>query len=127
MWEIISPVIANTIALVLTGLIGWAVTTVQKKYNIEIEESYRTSLHQALMSGVNSALARIGTQAEPLSPARKIEVIDQAVAYAKKSVPDAIKKLGPSAEVMGNLAASKLLLATQQQIVPAVAIPVSLP
>lgn len=119
MWEILSPVIANTLAVVVTALIGWAAAALQRKFNIEIEASYRASLHSAIMSGVNAALTRVGGLVAPLPPSMKVEIIDQAVDYAQKSVPDAIKALDATPEVLGSLAASKLgLIANAQQQPP---------
>lgn len=117
LWDVISPVIANTLAIILTGVITWVANTVRQKYNIEIEQSYRESLHKALMSGINAALLRVGGLVEPLPPGTKVEVINQAVAHAQKSVPDAIKTLGATTDVLGNLATSKLnMVATEQQM-----------
>ena len=123
MWDIISPLIANTLAVILTGLIGWAATALQRKFNIEIEASYRESLHRAVMTGVNAALARVGGLVEPLPPTMKVQVIDEAIEYTKKSVPDAIRHLDVSPEVLGSLATSKLNLIDTQQRLPATQLP----
>lgn len=119
MWDVISPILANTLAVVLTALIGWAATALQKKFNIEIEASYRESLHRAIMSGVNAALSRVGGLVEPLPPQTKTEVVDQAIAYARKSVPDAIESLKATPEVLGAMASAKLnIIATEQSKAP---------
>jgi hypothetical protein len=115
MWDILTPIISNALAVIVMAAIGWLATTVQRKFNIEIEASYRNSLHSAVMSGVNAALSRIGGRASELPASLKVEVVDQAVAYAQKSVPDAIEALRATPEVLGSLASAKLgLIATAQ-------------
>lgn len=115
-WEVLSPVLANVLAIAATAMIGWAATAIHAKFGVEVEASYRDSLHSAIMSGVQAGLARVGGLVAPLKPNVRLEVIDSAVNYAQRSVPEAIQALNPAAAVLADLAASKLnMIATAQQ------------
>jgi len=85
---------------------------------IKIEEKHATWLQQAILTGVANFLAKRGVTAgslilgaeSGLSAATRSEAMTSAIAYARSSVPDAIKALGASDDVMAKIAQSKLVL-----------------
>lgn len=93
------PALLQLAGLVLAGVIAQAALQLKARWGIDIEKAHQDSLHRALMSGINAALMRnfTGTSAA-----------EAAVAYAKRSVPDAIKALKPSPDVLRSLAEAKL-------------------
>lgn len=97
--EAVMPQLVLLISAVLTALLGWLTTMVREKWNIEIEAKHRDALHSAIMTGVLVALKQNLT-----GPA----AVSVALDHVKKSVPDALKKLGPSTEILTNLAKSKI-------------------
>lgn len=95
----ISPHLIELFSAGVLALVAWLATTVKARWGIEIEARHREALHSAIMSGVRAALGR------GMAPNL---VMEYAVQYAKGSVPDAIKKLGPSKDVLNLLAQAKI-------------------
>ena len=95
----LAPHILELIAGLLSAVIGWAAMAAKRRWNIEVEARHREALHSALMTGARMAIDRA------LSPA---SAADLAIGYARSSVPDAIKALRPSSEVLVNLARAKV-------------------
>ncbi|MTH79410.1 hypothetical protein [Paracoccus aestuariivivens] len=93
------PGLLEALSVVLTGLIGWLAAAAKKKWGIEIEARQREALHWALHTGAELALKQQLTGKA---------AIDLVVAYAMRSVPDAIKGLAPSSDVLTDLAKVKL-------------------
>lgn len=95
----LAPHLLELIAGLLSAVIGWAAMAAKRRWNIEVEARHREALHSALMTGARMALDRA------LSPA---SAADLAIGYAQVSVPDAIRALRPSSEVLVNLARAKV-------------------
>lgn len=93
------PYALEVVGLALTAVIGFAANKARQKWGLDIEEKHRLALHQALMTAARLALAK------QLTGAAAIEL---ALDYAKRSVPDAIRKLNPPQAVIENLAKAKL-------------------
>lgn len=95
----IMPHLLEALAALLAILIGWAADTARRRWGIQIEQTHRDALHKALMTGARAALSRgLNTQ----------QAIEQATAYAKHSVPEAILRLRPSDVVLAELARAKI-------------------
>lgn len=93
------PVMLDLAGIVLAGVVGRAALVAHRRWGIEIEARHREALHSALMSGIRAALAQGLTGGDAVSA---------AVGYAVQSVPDAIVKLDPAADVLMSLARAKL-------------------
>lgn len=94
-----SPHIIDLIGLALTGIIGWAAAAARKKWGIDIEARHREALQSALLTGAQLALKHELTGKS---------AVDLILRYVVSSVPDAIKGLGASHDVMTDLAKAKL-------------------
>lgn len=97
-WEAFAPALGMTMGTVLIALSGWGLAILQKYTGVKIEEKHMNALHSALMTGAAAAVAKKSAGAS--QAALQQEVVQHVI----KSVPDAIKKLNPSDEVLGNLA-----------------------
>lgn len=95
------PVALSGLSLLLTALIGSAAQTAKKRWGLDIEARHREALHSALMSGIRAAV-------EDGPGAGKNVLVEQAVTYARESVPDAIARLRPSEAVLRRLVMGKL-------------------
>ena len=95
----LAPHILELIAGLLSAVIGWAAMAAKRKWGLDVEARHREALHSALMTGARMALDRA------ISPQG---AADLAVGYAEVSVPDAIRALKPSREVLINLARAKV-------------------
>ena len=93
------PYALEIVGLGLSAVISWTAVRLTKKTGLEIEQHHRDALHTALMTAARLALAK------QLTGAAAIEL---ALDYAKRSVPDAIRKLNPPQAVIENLAKAKL-------------------
>ena len=94
-----APHILELLGLVLTGIIGWAAAAARRKWGIDIEASHREALHWALYTA-----AQLAIKHELTSKA----AVDLVLEYARRSVPDAIGSLKPTADVLTDLAKAKL-------------------
>ncbi|WP_240540184.1 hypothetical protein [Paracoccus sp. pheM1] len=94
-----APHLMELIGLAITAIIGWGVRQASKRWGIEVEAKHREALHWALFTGAQLALERRLTGKAAL---------DLILAYARRSVPDAIINLQPTPEVLTDLAKAKL-------------------
>ena len=95
----LAPHLLEVVAGLLSAVIGWAAMAAKRKWGLDVEARHREALHSALMTGARMALDRA------ISPHG---AADLAVGYAEVSVPDAIKALRPTQEVLINLARAKV-------------------
>ena len=103
----ITPAVVSLAATILTYIAVRIGSYIKRKTGLEIEAFSRDALHQALESGVELAVAKVRGDALAAADA-KADLIAMVVAYVKMSVPDAIKTLGPSEDLLKDLALSKL-------------------
>ncbi|ABL68496.1 hypothetical protein [Paracoccus denitrificans] len=94
-----APHLLELIGLAITAIIGWGVRQASKRWGIEIQASHREALHWALYTA-----AQLAIKHELTGKA----AVDLVLEYARRSVPDAIGNLKPSAEVLTDLARAKL-------------------
>ncbi|MFQ6777624.1 hypothetical protein V6Z69_20710 [Cereibacter sphaeroides] len=96
----LAPSLLDLAGVALTALIGFATVRFQRWTGIQIEARHREALHSAIMTAARVAVARGLTR----------EVATEFVSsYARASVPEALKRLSPSAETLEALVRSKLL------------------
>ncbi len=94
-----APHLLELIGLAITAIIGWGVRQASRRWGIEIQASHREALHWALYTA-----AQLAIKHELTGKA----AVDLVLEYARRSVPDAIGSLKPSAEVLTDLARAKL-------------------
>lgn len=93
------PAVVSLCGTVITVVFARVSSVAKARWGIEIEARHREALQSALMSGIRSALAR------GLTGDAAVKV---AIGYADVSVPDAIKALKPSGDVLDAIALAKL-------------------
>lgn len=99
----LAPSLLELAGLVVTGLLGWLANTARQKLGLQVEAGLREALHGAVMTGLKLALER-ATDRDDMDRAS----VDDAVAYVKRSSPDAVRRLRASDDVLRSLAVSKL-------------------
>ena len=104
--EAVLPHLVEAISGILLLALGWLWNLVRVKTGLEIAEKHRLALHSALMTG---AIAAIDGN---LTGAKARELV---IEYVKRSVPDALKALHPSGDVLVRLAEAKLADAVRQR------------
>jgi hypothetical protein len=107
----LSPILLQALGVIGTALLAWIGTAVSKRANAVKGEVDMNALHSALTTGATAAAATM-----PNAPVR--EIVSEAIDYAQKSVPDALKALNPSGAVLATLAHAKAAeaMSGQQQI-----------
>ena len=108
--KILEPYALTLLSVVATAIIGWVAALIQRSTGITIEAKYRDSLHSALVTGISAGLTKLDARAADVSIDTKSQLITDAIRWAQKSVPDAIKALGASPDDLAKLAAAKLNL-----------------
>ena len=103
--NVIQPLLADYLAWALMGVLAWFLRWLPAKWRVEVEARHREALHRALNTGIGLVIDTI--QKDP-----RIAVPDAAigriVGYVKASVPGAIRRLGPSQEMLETMARAKL-------------------
>jgi hypothetical protein len=93
MMKALEPVINDVLAPLLVALLGtlgaMLLTSVRRYFGLKAEQLMREALNRALETGVKQSTTSI-----------EAKIQEQAVAYAKRSVPDAIKGLQARDSVM---------------------------
>lgn len=103
--SILQPIIVDYAVFLLAGGAAWFFRFLPTKWRLDVEARHRDALHKALNTGVGLALDTI--QLHPGVAAADLAA-SQVVGYVKRSVPDAIKKLGPSQKQLEDMARSKI-------------------
>lgn len=96
------PTLLELIGAILGIVLLRASAVAKARWGIEIEARHREALQSAVMSGIAAALAK-GLKGS--------DAIDAAVKHVEASVPEALAALKPSAQVLTNIAAAKLIAA----------------
>lgn len=104
------PLIVLVLGFVFTACINAAALSVRRFFGAKAEEIMRSALHSAIETGLKQPLPQRVFSSEA--------VIEAAVEYAKRSVPDAIKALGATETVLRALALSKASQLTKTTVLP---------
>lgn len=99
-WLGLQPYALEIIGMIVAAVIARAAGFAKAKFGLDIEARHREALHSALMTGIRAALIK--------NPGGGEAVISEAIAYASRSVPDAMAALNPDGAVIELLARSKL-------------------
>lgn len=97
----ITPALLNFLSIAVPAILGYVAYLIRCWVAKATEAKDREALHSALDTGVKAATAK-GMKDVPA-------VVEYAVAYAGKSVPDAMKNLDPPSDVLAKIARSKIL------------------
>lgn len=107
--NIIQPIIVDLLLMLVLAIIGWAASFLPARFRLDIQQRHRDALHAALSTGVGLAIDTMQKHPTIAAPDMAIGVV---LDYVERSVPDAIRKLGPSRAQLEDMARSKL----QQQV-----------
>lgn len=99
MMSTLAPYLMEVLGLIITALIGMVAARFQQWSGIQIDARHREALHKALMTAAQAAVGR------HMSGAVAVDFVEE---YVGQSVPDALRRLKPSAGVLVELARAKL-------------------
>ena len=103
--SVLQPVIVDLLMFVILALAGWVMSKLPEKWRVEIEAKHREALHKALDTGIGLL---IDTAQKHPAVAGPDMALDTVLDYVERSVPDAIKRLGPSRKQLEDMARAKL-------------------
>lgn len=103
--NILQPLIADYLTWVILAVVAWFMRLLPERWRMEVEAHHRNALHKALDSGVGLAIDTL--QKHPAVWTAD-QGVSQVITYTYGSVPRAIRKLGPSPELLEQMARSKL-------------------
>ena len=114
--NIVQPLLTEYAVLLVLGVVGWVMRRLPARMRLDIEKRHRDALHRAIDTGIGLAF-------DALQKHPGVAVPDMAVTtildYVRKSVPDAIKNLGPSQAHLEEMARAKLAKAINDAIASA--------
>lgn len=94
----LAPFITEALVAIVTVIFATVATGVRKYLGAQAEKIMRDALHQAIETGLKQGKLVDGLEGK---------AAEAAIAYAKRSVPDAIRNLGATEAVLFNIARSK--------------------
>ena len=97
--EALTPLLIDLLALLLSLAIGWLSLQAHRYLGVQVEARHREALHSAIMTGVRRSLA---------GNLSREQIIQEALHYARASVPDAVRALVRDDGILRALAEAKL-------------------
>jgi hypothetical protein len=97
-FSILEPTIMEFAGLAITALVTMLTISIRRYLGVKAEAEFREALHRALTTG---AAASQGTTIA--------DIAQDAIKHAQNSVPDKLKQLNPTAEVLTNIAVAKAI------------------
>lgn len=92
--EILNPIIAILVPILITAAIGLIVKAFQK-FGFDIEAKHREALQSALENAAAAALAKVASRSEITSQGfLAAPLMSIALSYLMKSIPDALAHFG---------------------------------
>lgn len=105
----ILDVVLQGLVVLITTLIGWGITKLTKKYNLDIDEKYREHLYGSIEKAINYGTA---VAKEKLKHKTEIDVrnaiLAEATNYVLKGIPPTLKKLKLTEDRLRELVLAKL-------------------
>jgi hypothetical protein len=101
-WATVTPALLSFLSVAVPAILSYIAYIVQSWVAKAREAKDREALHSAIKSGTNAAEKQLG------DAGTTSEKIAYALDYARESVPDAMRNLKPSQEVLVNLAQAKI-------------------
>ena len=107
--DALQPVIVETLLALILAVVAALMRKLPAWMRVEIEAKHRAALHSALDTGVGYALDAVeaALRANP-TIAVGDAAVGQVLDYVNTSVPDAIKRLGPSQQHLQAMARAKI-------------------
>ena len=103
--NIIQPIIVDLLLMLVLAIIGWAASFLPARFRLDIQQRHRDALHAALSTGVGLAIDTMQKHPTIAAPDMAIGVV---LDYVERSVPSAIRNLGPSRAHLEDMARAKL-------------------
>lgn len=107
--SIIQPILVELLLTLILAVLAWFLRLLPERFRVDIEAKHRAALHSAIDTGVGLLIDTMQKHPTIAAPDMAIGTV---INYVERSVPDAIRKLGPSRTQLEDMARAKL----QQQV-----------
>lgn len=105
----LSSIVDWVAAAIATAVAGFVAAGLKRLFGVTMEARHREALHSALVTGASLALSMLAELvAQGLSPKEARQVaLQQGLDHVRQSVPDAIRALKPSGDMLLNMLKAK--------------------
>lgn len=107
--NIIQPILVELLLTLILAVLAWFLRLLPERFRVDIEAKHRAALHSAIDTGVGLLIDTMQKHPTIAAPDMAIGTV---LDYVERSVPDAIRRLGPSRAHLEDMARSRL----QQQV-----------
>lgn len=107
--SIIQPILVELLLTLILAVLAWFLRLLPERFRVDIEAKHRAALHSAIDTGVGLLIDTMQKHPTIAAPDMAIGTV---LDYVERSVPDAIRRLGPSRAQLEDMARAKL----QQQV-----------
>lgn len=107
--NIIQPILVELLLTLILAVLAWFLRLLPERFRVDIEAKHRAALHSAIDTGVGLLIDTMQKHPTIAAPDMAIGTV---LDYVERSVPDAIRRLGPSRAQLEDMARAKL----QQQV-----------
>lgn len=103
--NIIQPILVELLLTLILAVLAWFLRLLPERFRVDIEAKHRAALHSALDTGVGLLIDTMQKHPTIAAPDMAIGTV---LDYVERSVPDAIRRLGPSRAQLEDMARAKL-------------------
>lgn len=103
--NIIQPIVVELLLTLILAVLAWFLRLLPERFRVDIEAKHRAALHSALDTGVGLLIDTMQKHPTIAAPDMAIGTV---LDYVERSVPDAIRRLGPSRAQLEDMARAKL-------------------
>lgn len=107
--SIVQPILVELLLTLILAVLAWFLRLLPERFRVDIEAKHRAALHSAIDTGVGLLIDTMQKHPTIAAPDMAIGTV---LDYVERSVPDAIRRLGPSRAQLEDMARAKL----QQQV-----------
>ena len=107
--SIVQPIVVELLLMLILAVVAWFLRLLPERFRVDIEAKHRAALHSAIDTGVGLLIDTVQKHPTIAAPDMAIGTV---LDYVERSVPDAIRRLGPSRAQLEDMARAKL----QQQV-----------
>jgi hypothetical protein len=109
-WTAFQPILETVVGAAVTAILGWVAVRVQQWTGHAIEQKHMDALDASIKTGLGQILAQV--DAKSMTVDVKQQAIVNAIGWAERSTPDALKYFGlddpAKREKLGDLVQGKL-------------------
>lgn len=109
LFDPIRPLLTEFLSILIAALVGFLTVKLNKWLGLNIEAKHRDALQLALKNGALAGIAKVQSLSADARIDVRSEIVAQAIVYASKSAPDAIKFFGITPERLREMVEAKVV------------------